>query len=61
MAQQVRSERLVSRVEPKIFTAIQITTHALQVSMSDYLRNLAIKDLKERGLLTDSMLAELVS
>lgn len=60
MAQQSRSERVVTRVEPIISRAIYSLVGQQNSTASDYLRKLAIDDLKQRGLITDSMLAELV-
>jgi len=55
---KIRSEKVVSRLEPLIHRAmIQSLGNQTQ---SDYIRSLVIADLKYKGLLTDSMLAELL-
>lgn len=61
MVKKSRSERVTSRVEPLIFTAINVVLEAYNISQSDYVRSVIIEDLKRRHLITETMLAEMVA
>lgn len=55
-----KNKQLVAYVEDMVFRAVERLTLREGKSNSDYIRGLAIADLKQKGLLTDAMLAELV-
>lgn len=60
-----RTEKVVTTLEPTVHRALVTATHAgdpseKPMSMSNYLRRLVMKDLVDKGLLTDAMVLELV-
>lgn len=55
-----RTEQLVARVEPIIRNALDQHLTKTGVSASDYIRKLVIDDLRKKGVLPDSLLAELL-
>lgn len=56
---QRRSKDLQVNLEPIIHKSVIDLSAKLGLSASSYLRKLVLEDLQERGLLTDSMLAEM--
>jgi hypothetical protein len=57
MAQR-RDNKLLVYLEPILRTAVTQVVNKTDQSHSEYIRGLVIADLKERGLLTDRMIAE---
>ena len=46
-------------MEMTVSQALQVAIQKDEISASSYLRSLLIEDLQKRGLLTDSMLAQM--
>jgi hypothetical protein len=55
---KLRSDRIVVYLEPFLASATTRLCDREKRSYSEYIRSLVIKDLKERQLLTDAMIAE---
>jgi len=58
MAQRREIQVMVS-MEMTVSQALQVAIQKDEISASSYLRSLLIEDLQKRGLLTDSMLAQM--
>lgn len=59
---QVRSYAISANIEPTVGMAMLELLHKNNdMSVSTYIRKLIIKDLKEQGVLTDSILASMVA
>lgn len=56
-----RTEKVLVYLEPPIYTAFLMAYEKYmdELSQSEYIRKLVISDLKSKGLLTDSILAEI--
>ena len=55
-----RDKDMQVNIEQAIYQTVVELTDKIGESQSNYIRNLIIADLRERGLLTDSMLADLL-
>jgi hypothetical protein len=55
-----REKDMQVNLEPAIHRAVIDLTRQLGDSQSNYIRKLIINDLRDRGLLTDNMLADLL-
>ena len=58
MAERRSVNQLVS-IEPTVFQALQLAMANESLTASSYMRRLLIQDLKEKGLLTTEMLANM--
>lgn len=58
MKKQRRTEKLVANLEPLIMSAVlrYIELPEVDMTASEYGRQLIIRDLKEKGLISDDML-----
>ncbi len=56
---QMRSEDIQVNLEPPVYQQVKDLAPKLGMSMSLYTRMLIINDLRERGLLTDRMIADM--
>lgn len=59
MMAQKRSKDVQVNLEPSIHAQVQDIAPKLDMSISSYIRSLIIADLRERGLLTDRMIADM--
>lgn len=57
---QTKSYPVTCNLEPTIGMALMNYTNKTGSTISKYLRSLVIKDLKERGILTDTSLSEIL-
>jgi hypothetical protein len=55
----MRSEDIQVNLEPPVYQQVKDLAPKLGMSMSLYTRMLIINDLRERGLLTDRMIADM--
>lgn len=58
MAQRKRSASAITYIEPFLLQIVDKFCQKNDTSRSDYIRKLLISNMKESGLLTDSMIAE---
>lgn len=58
---QRRSKDLQVNLEPVIHQTVVNLSKRLDTSASNYIRSLIVEDLRNRGLLTDSMLVDLAA
>ncbi len=58
---QKRSKVLQVNLEPTIYDLTQELAPKLDMRMSSYVRSLIVRDLRERGLLTDRMIADIAT
>ena len=58
---EYRSAQVMINIEPTIAQALELASIQANDTKSSYIRNLLIKDLREQGLLTVEMLAEMAT
>ena len=59
MVKQRKTEHVRATVEPLVLAAIEAAARAEGMSISNYMRRTVIRDLRNRGLLPDKILADL--
>lgn len=60
MAAETKDKSIMVNIEPTFYEMLQILTEKEDISVSAYCRQLIIKDLRDRGLLTDNMMIKVL-
>jgi hypothetical protein len=58
---EVKDRAIIVNIEETFYDIVQRIVTKERISMSAYARNLIIKDLLERGMLTESILADVLT